>query len=135
MIHRALPLLFCALSTPALADGVLPLARAFGNAAGCAFYNTGAPPVGDDYLLLTPDSFASHDIACDFAALASSGGGAFTIKALCQAAGQGTTAPDHLQVVDHAADGYGIKFDGIDEIGPLKACLPAGSDGSSEVQL
>ena len=122
------------IATPALAEGVLPFDGAFGNEAGCHLYATGEG-VGDGYLLLTPDTFASYGTACDFEALVSSDKPVFTLKAVCQAEGKTRTGPDHLQVIDHGVEGYGVKFDGLDEFGPLKTCPPIDLDGSSEVQL
>ena len=125
-------ILLAALATPALAAGVLPIGGAFGNPGGCHYFATGDVP-NDDFALLTPDTFASYGTACDFEALVSTENGVFIIRATCQAEGEEGAGPDHLKVIDHGVDGYGVQFEGLEEWGPYKACPPAGPPPSSEV--
>jgi hypothetical protein len=123
------------LSTPSLAGGVLPFEGAFGNAGGCRFYNHGGTP-SEDFMLLTPDTFAAHAAACDFDALISHDQAVFLVSAVCQGAGDGREGMDQLQVIDHGAEGYGIKFEDIAEWGPWTACPPSDvNSGETTVQL
>jgi hypothetical protein len=116
----ALPFIF--LTTPALAAGTLPFEGAFGDEAGCLLYNTGR--MSPDYQLLTPDTYASPSIGCDFNALVSSDGVVFVIDAVCSPGGRST-----VRVSDLGKDGFAVSVD--DRAGlvrELKACPPAGPD-------
>ena len=108
------------LATPALA-GVLPFDGAFGNVDGCHLYMTGDFR-SDDVFLLTPDTFTSYGTGCDFEELLSSNEVVFSIKAACSSEGEAGTESDLVTVINHGAEGYGIRFDGLDEWGPYAAC-------------
>ena len=122
-------------ATPTLA-GVLPFDGIFGNSGGCHYFATGDVP-GDDFALLTPDTFASYGTACDFEALVSADKGVFNVSAVCQSEGEAGSDKDKVLIIDHGSEGYSIRFDEQDEFGPYKACPPVelGADPSSAVQL
>jgi hypothetical protein len=111
------------LATPALAAGVLPFSGAFGNAGGCHFFNTGDVP-GDDFAVLTPDTFSSYGTGCDFDALLSLDKGVATVSAICQSEGEAGAEKSTVEIIDHGTDGYSIRFDAEDEFGPYLACPP-----------
>jgi hypothetical protein len=109
-------------ASPAIAAGTLPFEGAFGNDAGCLLYNTGR--TSPDYQLLTPDTYASPAIGCDFNALVSSDGVVFVVDAVCSPGGKST-----VRVSDLGKDGYAVSVDDKDGlVRELKACPPAGPD-------
>jgi len=112
------------LATPALATGVLPFDGAFGNEAGCHLWATGN--MESDYQLLTPDTYSSATIGCDFGALVSSDGVVFIVDAVCSPGGKST-----VRVSDLGTDGFAISVDDRDGlVRGLKACPPADLDPS-----
>ena len=117
-------------TTPAMAAGVLPFMGAFGNAGGCQLYALGSVP-DDDYMLLTPDTFASYGTACDFDALAATEAEVFTVTGICQSEGEAGSGPNSLRVIDHGKDGFGVQFDGLEEWGPFRACPPTRFDADA----
>ena len=116
-------ILFTALAAPALAGGVLPFTGIFGNEAGCHLFATGTK-LNDTYQLLTPDTYSSAGIGCDFDTLVSSTEASFTIDAVCSPGGKST-----VRIADLGAEGLSFSVDdrpGI--ISGLKACPPTGAD-------
>jgi len=112
-------------ASPALADGLLPIGGAFGNAIGCAFFMSGEI-IGEDLVVLTPDNFTAQTATCHFEALTASDEAQFTLAASCRE--MGSVGPQQL-VVHEAADGYTVTITGEDmQWGPLIAC-----PGSDEV--
>ena len=114
-----------ALATPAFADGVLPFDGIFGNQAGCHLYATGKM-LDDTYLLLTPDTFSSAEIGCDFGALLASADASFVIDAVCSPGGKST-----VRVSDLGAEGLTFSVDdrpGI--VSGLLACPPTAPLGA-----
>ena len=105
-----------ALATPALADGVLPFDGVFGNPNGCHLFATGEM-LSDDYLLLTPDTFGSKRIGCDFVTLVSSDRVASTVDAVCSPGGR-----RQVTVSDIGQNGKSIRLDDTTFIGPLAPC-------------
>ena len=103
-------------STPALADGVLPFDGVFGNPDGCHLFATGEM-LSDDYLILTPDTFGSKRIGCDFVALVSSDRVASTVGAVCSPGGR-----RQVTVSDIGQNGKSIRLDDTTFIGPLAPC-------------
>ena len=133
--HFGAVLIVTFFTTPALAAGVLPFTGAFGNAGGCHLFNTGDVP-GDDFAVLTADSFSSYGTGCDFDALLSMGKGVDTVSAICQSKGEARAEKSTVEIIDHGVDGYGIRFNAQDEFGPYPACPPSNLDlPSGTVQL
>jgi hypothetical protein len=108
------------LATPALA-GVLPFEGAFGNVDGCHLYMTGDFR-SDDVFLLTPDTFTSYGTACDFEELLSSNSVMLTIDAICSSEGEEGSGAERVTIINHGEEGYGIRFEGLEEWGPYAAC-------------
>lgn len=119
-IRTLLAALALVASAGAASAAVLPLQGAFGNAAGCAFFMSGV--AGEDMLLLTPDSFASAGVTCDFEWLLSSNDVVFTIGGVC------TGGIDQLSVVPQADGAYAVTVGDLPPLGPLAPC-----PGSSEI--
>ncbi len=118
------------ISTPALADGVLPFDGVFGNPNGCHLFATGEM-LGDDYLVLTPDTFGSKRIGCDFLALVSSDRVASIVDAVCSPGGR-----QQVTVSDIGHDGKSIRLDDTTFIGPLAPCPNLSTNpGASELSL
>ncbi len=122
-LHVGAAVLLVSTATPAIA-GVLPFDGAFGDSAGCALYSAGTIPTGQgEFYLLTPNTFASYPVQCDFLSAASGGPSVLAAQTVCRTA-TGETAKDSMRLIDHGAAGYGIKVEGIDELGPFPACPP-----------
>jgi hypothetical protein len=93
---------------PVLAEGALPIAGAFGNEAGCAFYMSGdrSPP---DLAVITPYTFTAHDSGCQFETLISEGDGRFEIQSSCSG---GALAGDRLvTVTGNHIEGYAVAIE------------------------
>jgi len=116
-------------STPALADGVLPYDGIYGNPTGCHLYATGEK-LGDNYQLLTPDTFSSKAVGCDFDALVSSNTVIFTVEAICSPGGR-----RQVTISQTGQDGYTIRLDQTTFVGPLPPCPEAELLGGNEVSL
>jgi hypothetical protein len=119
--RRLLTLALIAVATPALAQSVLPIDGIFGNATGCTYFATGQV-TGDDLLLLTPDTFASVAIGCDFVALTETTGQSFIVAAICSSDDAALEAIDEVIVSDRGRDGYFVRLAGMEEWGPLLPC-------------
>jgi hypothetical protein len=121
---RSLALLLTLFTTPTLAQGILPFDGAFGNDAGCHLWATGEMQPG--YALLTPDTFSSEPIGCDFGTLASFDGVVFIVDAVCSPGGKST-----VRVSDLGAAGYAVSVDNHDGlVRGLSACPPVDTDPS-----
>ena len=113
---------FTLLAAPALAQSVLPFDGAFGNTAGCHLWVTGERQPG--FALLTPDTFSSEPIGCDFGTLASFDGVVFIVDAVCSPGGKST-----VRVSDLGHDGYAVAVDNHDGlVRGLSACPPVDID-------
>jgi hypothetical protein len=128
--QRAIPMIATLLiSTPTLAAGVLPFDGIYGNPAGCHLYATGEK-LNAGYQLLTPDTYSSAAIGCDFGALISDHDVVFTIDAVCSPGGK-----RQVSVSDLGHDTMSIRLDEQTFAGPLALCPPAGVPGASEITL
>ncbi|MEO5805855.1 hypothetical protein [Devosia sp.] len=119
-----------AFAGPASAE-VLPIIGVYGNAAGCVAYASGNID-SDDFVFLTPDSFSSYGSGCDFDTLVSAVDGVFTLGGVCSAEGEEGTTMDSVVVSGSSIDGYFVKLEGLDTIGPLKLC-PVGLPGEVHI--
>ena len=122
-------IILTALATPALADGVLPVDGVFGNPAGCHLYATGEM-LGEDWMVLTADTFSSKKIGCDFNTLAASNAVLFTVDAVCSPGGK-----RQVTIGVSGQDGLTVRLDDQTFVGPLPPCGPADIYGGSEVSL
>jgi len=104
-MRRALFLAICLFTTPSIAAGVLPFDGIYGNESGCHLYATGDRGAGD-YLLLTPDTFSSAALGCDFGALVSSDGVVFIVDAVCSPGGKST-----VRISDFRSKGFALSVD------------------------
>ena len=121
LVSAGVALLACA--APAVA-GVLPFDGAFGNDRGCALYSDGKVPDGQgEFFLITSNTFASYPVQCDFTSVAPGDGGQLLAKTICRTA-DGAVAKDSMILIDHGADGYGVKVGDLAEFGPYGACPP-----------
>jgi hypothetical protein len=109
------------LPTSTLADAVLPIAGIFGNGNGCHFFMTG-DVLGDDLLVLTPDTFSSFATACYFEALIADHGNAYEIAASCSNEGEEGSSKSSIVVSDRGARGMFVAFEGLEEFGPMLPC-------------
>lgn len=109
-----------ALATPALADAVLPVDGVFGDGGGCAFFMTGEAE-GQDFLLLTPDTFQSNDLACYFKSLTTQDDATYSVAVSCSGETDAALNAGAL-TVRHGDDGYFVTVDGFEERGPLTPC-------------
>jgi hypothetical protein len=109
-------MIITALATPALADGVLPFDGVYGNPHGCHLFATGEM-LSDDYLVLTPDTFGSKGIGCDFVALVSSDRVASIVDAVCSPGGR-----RQVTVSDIGQSSKSIRLDDMTFVGPLPPC-------------
>lgn len=112
-----LGLLFAALilASPALADGVLPIAGAFGNGAGCTLFMTGQR-LDSDTVVLTPDNFVADSENCHFLELSNGTETSFTVRASC-----GTPDPTTVSV-RQADEEFYVAIGTAKEWGPLAPC-------------
>ena len=117
------------LAAPAFADGVLPYDGIYGNPSGCHLFATGEK-LGDNYQLLTPDTFSSKTMGCDFDALVSSNTVIFTVDAICSPGGR-----RQVTISQTGQDGYTIRLDQTTFVGPLPPCPQTDLLGSNEVSL
>lgn len=109
------------LAGPALAEAVLPIGGAFGNAAGCDFFMTGE--MEDDGLaVITPDTFTTFASGCVFEMLVSSNNNAFKLDAACHSGGEQQGVTDRLSVVDRGRDGVFVALETVGDWGPLFRC-------------
>jgi hypothetical protein len=122
-------IILVSLSTPVWAQGVLPYDGIYGNSAGCHLYETGEK-LSDNYQLLTPDTFTSKAVGCDFEALASSNAVLFTVNAICSPGGR-----RQVTISQTGQDGYTIRLDQTTFVGPLPPCPSADLLGGNEVSL
>ena len=122
-------IILVSLSTPAWAQGVLPYDGIYGNPAGCHLYETGEK-LSDNYQLLTPDTFTSKAVGCDFEALASSNAVLFTVDAICSPGGR-----RQVTISQTGQDGYTFRLDQTTFVGPLPPCPQADLLGGNEVSL
>ncbi len=109
------------IATPALADAALPIRGAFGNDAGCEFFQTGHV-LDESLLILTPDNFVTSDTACHFEALSDSNGERYELASSCQGE---DGEPNHgtVSVAGNRSDGYRVVIGGMaSEWGPLLPC-------------
>jgi hypothetical protein len=119
-----------ALATPALADGVLPFDGVYGNPNGCHLFATGEM-LSDDYVILTPDTFGSKRIGCDFVALVSSDRVASLVDAVCSPGGR-----REVTVSDIGQNAKSIRLDDTTFVGPLAPCPNLSTNpGASELSL
>jgi hypothetical protein len=101
-----------------MADGVLPIAGAFGNASGCAFFMTGKV-LGEDLQLLTPDNFSAAAATCHFEELIAEASDYYVLAATCN----GAASASQVTVHGEAAAGYFVALgETLPESGPLIAC-------------
>ena len=101
----------------------------YGNPTGCHLYETGER-IGDNYQLLTPDTFSSKAVGCDFEALASANTVLFTVDAICSPGGR-----RQVTISQTDQDGYTIRLDQTTFVGPLPPCPEADMFGGDEVSL
>ena len=119
-----------ALATPALAVGVLPFDGVFGNPNGCHLFATGEM-LADDYLILTPDTFGSKRVGCDFVSVISTDRVASIVDAVCSPGGR-----REVTVSDIGQNGKSIRLDDTTFIGPLAPCPDLSTNpGASELSL
>lgn len=79
--------------------------------------------ISDDLLLLTPDTFSSYATACYFEGLAADhGDGSYDITASCSHEGEEGSTKDRIHVVDRGAAGLFIRFEGLEDWGPMQPC-------------
>jgi len=122
-------LILVTLTTPAMAEGVLPFDGIFGNPAGCHLYQTGEK-LNAGYQLLTPDTYSSATIGCDFDSLVSNDRIVFTVEAVCSPGGA-----RQVTVSELGDNSMTIRLDADTFAGPLPPCPPVGVPGASEITL
>jgi len=104
---------------PALAN-VLPIAGAYGNAAGCAFFLTGE--AGTAMVLVTGESLMSPAARCDFVDFVSASDGEFVAQAACDGIGKTHDGLDRVTVRDGGDDGFFVSIENAEVAGPLSPC-------------
>ncbi|MEO8685665.1 MAG: hypothetical protein ABI414_12590 [Devosia sp.] len=105
-----------------MADGILPIADAFGNASGCAFFMTGKV-LDEDLQLLTPDNFSAAAATCHFEQVIAEATDYYVVAASCN----GAVGASQVTVHGEAATGYFVALgETLPEWGPLIACPGAG---------
>ena len=102
---------------------VLPIIGAYGNAAGCQAYYTGTIE-GDDYLLLTADTFSSYGSGCDFAELMSSAEETLVVSGICFDEGEEGSRIDSVIITGTADGGIYVELEGLEPLGPIHLCPP-----------
>lgn len=107
------------LAGPAMAS-VLPIAGAYGNDAGCAFFLRGE--VGVEMALVTGDTLTSPAGACDFVNFVSAGDHEFVAEAVCTGIGEINPGLDHVTVRDEGKAGYYVMIEKAEVAGPLAPC-------------
>lgn len=119
------------LAGPAAAS-VLPIAGAYGNAAGCAFFLKGEKGAGIE--LLTGESFASPAGGCDFVNSVSVADKEFVAEATCDGIGKIHEGLDRVTVRD---DGTGlfVMIEKAEVAGPLLPCPGAAEALSPGVRI
>jgi hypothetical protein len=115
-------IIILAAASPVMADGVLPIAGAFGNASGCAFFMTGTV-LDEDLQLLTPDNFSAAATTCHFEQLIAEATDYYVVAATCS----GAAGASQVTVQGEAVTGYFVAIgEALAEWGPLIACPGAG---------
>lgn len=112
-------LVIASLASPVLADAVLPIGGAFGNEAGCAFFMTGAA-VGNDPVVITPDTLTMGTSSCYFEALVSRDGPSYVVEASCRH--DGAESRKERVVVTDRRDAVFVRLESIGEFGPFYTC-------------
>jgi len=117
---------------PALAS-VLPIAGAYGNAAGCAFFLRGE--AGTGMALVTGESLMSPAGGCDFVELVSATDGEFVAQAACDGIGEIHDGLDRVIVRDGGDDGFFVSIENAEVAGPLSPCPGAAEALSPGVRI
>jgi hypothetical protein len=110
-----------ALTTPAVANAVLPLDGIFGNQSGCDYFMTGNLE-NDEAVVLTPDTFTTYGSGCYFIELLDGLGDVFTIAATCTAEGEEGSTHETIRVSDNGPEGIVVELVGVGEFGPIFPC-------------
>jgi hypothetical protein len=110
-----------ALTTPTLANAVLPIDGIFGNPSGCAYFMTGNLE-GDEAVVLTPDTFTTYASGCYFIELLDGLGDVFTIAATCTAEGETSSSHETVRIFDNGPEGIVVELIGVGEFGPIFPC-------------
>lgn len=118
-IRRGALLMLAAMTSAASAAGVLPLDGAYGNETGCAFFAVGE--VGEDMILLTPDTYLDGRTGCDFDSATTEDDGVFAVRGVCATPGQTSVKGDILKV--RWKNKRATVYDGHEAIGPLLPCV------------
>jgi hypothetical protein len=114
-------LVIAGLSSPALADAVLPIGGAFGNEVGCNFFMSGQIE-NDEVVLVTPDTFTTYASGCYFEALRSELDHVYKLAASCTSEGEEGSTDETIVVTDRGPDGVFVELEGVAEWGPLFTC-------------
>ena len=110
------------LATPAIAQAVLPIDGIFGNAAGCRSFMVGQV-VGEDVLLLTPDTVNAYTAGCDFVSMTEHTRTRYAVSAVCSSdASDGPQGAWSLEIFDRGHDGMFVRLKGFPEWGPMFLC-------------
>jgi len=128
----ALTVIVVGLSGPALAN-VLPIAGAYGNAAGCAFFLKGETGTGME--LVTGESLTSPAGGCDFVDFVSAEGGELVAQAACDGIGQIHAGLDRVTVRDGGEAGFFVMIENAEVAGPLSPCPGAAEALSPGVRI
>jgi len=120
------------ISGPALAN-VLPIAGAYGNAAGCAFFLSGEAGAG--MALVTGESLMSPAGGCDFVELVSATDEEFVAMAACDGIGKIHDGLDRVTVRDGGDDGFFVSIENAEVAGPLSPCPGAAEALSPGVRI
>ena len=111
--------LVLAATTSAAAAGVLPLDGAYGNETGCAFFAMWE--VGEEMILLTPDTYLDGNTGCDFDSAVEAADGVFAVRGVCATPGEVSIKGDILEV--KWKDRLATVHDGLEAVGPLLPCV------------
>jgi hypothetical protein len=114
-------LVIAGLSSPVLADAVLPIGGAFGNEIGCNFFMTGQIE-NDEVLLVTPDTFTTYASGCYFESLRSKEDRVYELDASCTSEGEEGSTDETIVVTDRGPNGVFVELEGVAEWGPLFMC-------------
>ena len=120
------------LAGPAAAS-VLPIAGAYGNEAGCAFFLHGETGAG--MALLTGESFASPAGGCDLVSFVSAANGEFVAEAACDGIGRIHEGLDRVTVRDGGDAGFFVMIEKAEVAGPLLPCPGAAEALSPGVRI
>jgi hypothetical protein len=108
------------LSSPALADALLPIGGAYGDEAGCEFFMTGQAERGS-FAVVTPDTFTTETLACYFETLVAKRQADFELEASCRLASESTT--ESITVNAPQSNGVFVALGSVATAwGPLSRC-------------